>query len=111
MTWVNSTDVVKFYTSDDGIAWTQPGTDATLSLSGIFNWTAPVELGSYDGGGSPAAGGLYHAQLRNNVLDDGTGIVFDANLDKIPIGAASFVESSSNAATVTINGTAKVGYG
>ena len=55
---------------------------------------------------------MYRAQIRSNILDNGTGIVFDANFATKTLGADTFTESSANAATVTINGDlAKAGDG
>ena len=47
------------------------------------------------------AGKLYRAQIRNGL--DGT-LVFDADLTAKTCGARTFTESSSNGATVTVNG-------
>jgi hypothetical protein len=75
------------------------------TVEGIADTTSPLELGAYQGGAtSLLVGRVYRAQVRNNVLDDGTGIVFDADFSAKAVGANTFVESSTNAATVTING-------
>jgi hypothetical protein len=96
---------VRFYTSDDGTTWTQLGaTVTTAGVTSIFNSTLSLEIGSVVGGTiNLAAGVIYRAQIRNNILDNGTGIQFDADFTAQPKLATSFTESSSNAATVTIN--------
>lgn len=104
-----STGDVKFYTAADSpsmpASWTQLGTTITGTSGAIFDGTNQLELGtSINGNGNWFVGKYYQAQIRNNILDDGSGIVFDADLTTKPFGANSFVESSSNAATVTING-------
>ena len=46
-------------------------------------------------------GKFYKVQIRNNALNDGTGIVFDADFTDKAFGS-SFTESSANAATVSV---------
>jgi len=108
--WVRSTrnattGDIKFYTSTDGSSWSQLGTTITATAGAIFDGTAPLVVAEKNNSISPASGKFYRAQVRNNILDDGTGIVFDADFSTQADGATSFTESSSNAATVTINGT------
>lgn len=104
---------LKFWTSPAGTpVWTQLG--STLS-AGAFttsmrNQSALVSVGSA-GGSSANPAKFYRAQIRNNILDDGTGIVVDMNFSAKAFGANTFTESSVNAATVTLAGTALVGDG
>jgi hypothetical protein len=53
--------------------------------------------------GGPLTGRIYRAIIKDGI--DGT-TVFDADFTQVASGATSFSESSSNAATVTINQTA-----
>lgn len=101
---------VKFYTSDDGSTWTQLGTTVTTATpTDIKNTTDQLEIGSQNNGTvSRFIGKIYRAQIRSNIADDGTGIVFDADFSNKSTGTRSFTESSSNAAIVTINGTAAI---
>jgi len=92
-------------------SWTQLGTDLTNAMTNIKDSTSPLEIGSVNNGASGGGSGLYNAvgnfyraQIRNNVLDDGTGIVLDVDFTTKTFGANTFTESSTNAATVTING-------
>jgi hypothetical protein len=107
--------VVKFYTSDDGTSWTQLGTTVTTSgTTTIFDSTALLNVsGTNNGSGTVAQmveGSVYRAVIRNGY--DGAGsVVFDANFETATAGAASFTESSSNAATVTINNAATNVFG
>jgi hypothetical protein len=96
-TRVASTGVVKFYTSDDGTSWTQLGTDISGTSGNIYDGTLPLEVGSYNGGGSYLAKGFFYtAQVLSGIA--GT-VVFNADFaDR----AVTFTESSSNAATVSI---------
>lgn len=102
---------VFFYLSDDSVTWTQLGaTQTSAGTVSIFDSTAILEVGSLNvGTGNFGIGGKIHrVQIRNNILDDGTGIVFDSKFAAQAPGVTSFVESSSNAATVTINGSASL---
>jgi len=99
-----TTGDVKFYTSTDGSSWTQLGTTVTATAGAMFDGTAVLVVGEKNNSISPASGSFYRAQVRSNILDDGTGIVFDTDFSNHATGTTSFAESSSNAATVTING-------
>ncbi len=106
---------VKFYLSDDGVAWTQLGTTVTTAgVTSIFDSTALFEIGTQSTGATnPATGKFYQAKVYNSYLQTSAGTpVFNADFTTKTVGANSFTESSSNAATVTINGDlAKVGDG
>jgi hypothetical protein len=95
---------VKFYTSDDGTNWTQLGTTVTGgSTTSIFSSNAALEIGITDNNfNSPARGKFFRAQVLNGI--DGT-VAFDANFETsiTSLLQTSFTESSTNAATVTIN--------
>ena len=96
--------VVTFYVSDDGVTWAQLGAPVvTAGATSIFNGTASLEVGSITSGSSfVASGKFYRAQVLNGI---GGTVVFDANFTTgITSGAqTTFTESSTNAATVTIN--------
>lgn len=100
--------VVKFYTSSDGSTWTQLGTTVTTAgATSIFDSTAVLEMGAQGSGVNNALTGYL---FRVTILDgyDGAGsTVFDANFETATIGASSFTESSTNAATVTITSAAQ----
>lgn len=112
VTYDPATTTTKFYTAADNASmpssWTQLGTDVAIGgATSIYDSTAQLEIGSYASGAtSPFIGKIYQVQIRDNVLDDGTGIQFDANFATKTFGANSFTEGSSNAATVTITGQA-----
>ena len=94
--------VARFYTSDDGSSWTQLGTDRTLGATSTMRTgtAGQVRLGSYWSGTNPCIGGkLYRAIIKSGI--DGT-IALDADFTA-NTNQSSFTESSSNAATVTIN--------
>lgn len=99
---------VKFWTSDDGVTWTQLG--ATVTTAGtvtIATSTALVNIGGINAGTlNPFVGTIYRARIYNGIA--GT-LVFDANFTTVAKLATSFTESSANAATVTINTTGDLG--
>jgi hypothetical protein len=113
---------VQFFTASGSIAnpttsdWTQLGTNQTNTSAGQ-DTADPVFIGGHGSAASnapllPMIGNLYRAQIRNNVLDDGTGIVADVDFTQASIfGQNTFTESSSNAATVTIFDLAQMGDG
>jgi hypothetical protein len=107
--------VVKFYTSDDGTTWTQLGTTVTTSgTTSIFDSTASLNISNTNNGAADVRqaveGTIYRAIIQNGY--DGAGTtVFDANFETATAGAASFTESSANAATVTINNAATNVFG
>lgn len=122
VTYQASTKNVKFYTASGNLTtpssgdWTQLGTTQTNTLGSIFDSTAPLELGSNDSGTNNLAAGNYYRCIIYSDLTETTK-VFDADLTPglgrtwIDSAATQFAESSSNAATVTLNGAAALGDG
>ncbi len=98
--------VCRFYLSDDGTTWTQLGaTVTTAGVAACFDGTAPLEIGTNQGGLAPLGGKFYNAKVYNSDLQTSSGTpVFNADFTTKTVGANTFTESSSNAATVTING-------
>jgi hypothetical protein len=96
---------VKFYTSPDGSTWTQLGaTVTTAGVTSIFDSGTQISIGmNGNGTGDPLPGKIYRAQIYAGLT--GTDLRFDANFTAVPEGSTTFTESSSNAATVTINST------
>lgn len=95
---------VKFYTSPDGTTWAQLGSTVTDIAASLFDGTAPLEVGSQGTGTANLfTGVVYYASVSDTI--DGTP-VFDADFSTASKLATSFTESSTNAATVTINSTA-----
>lgn len=89
---------VNFYYSTDGSAWTSVGTVQSTTPGSIGTTTQELEVGR--AAATYALGIIYRAQIYNGIA--GT-LVFDANFTAQAKLASSFTESSSNAATVTIN--------
>lgn len=105
VTWTNSDNVVKYYTSNDGSTWTQLGDNGSISSASIFNSTAALMVGSQNsGGGNVLEGLVYYAEVRNGV--DGTvAAKFDpSTVTKLGTrNPSSFVSSTGE--TWTMNGT------
>lgn len=100
--------VTKFYTSTDGTTWTQLGTTVTTAgATSIFSGTAQLEIGAQGSGTANVMWGYVHRIIVENGYDGAGTVQFDANFDTATIGATSFVESSANAATVTITSAAQ----
>jgi len=95
---------VIFYTSTDGLTWTQLGTTVTaLGVTSIFASTSILEIGSgLAGTYGSARGDFFRAQVLNGI---GGTVAFDANFESsiTSLLQTSFTESSTNGATVTIN--------
>jgi hypothetical protein len=92
---------VKFYTSTDGITWTQLG--STVTTAGVFSihsGSAQVSIGAVDlGTGDFLAGKIYRAQILNGI--DGTKVL---DVDTSIIGSGSATSFSAlTGQTVTIN--------
>jgi hypothetical protein len=109
-TWRQSDGRMQFFTAPGSLLspvasdWTQLGSDRSTVTTATNDSVGTLEIGSRLGGSIPGSGKYYRAQIRNNILNDDTGIVFDADFTTKAFGANSFVESSANAATVTISG-------
>jgi hypothetical protein len=91
----------KFFTSTDGINWTQLGTTVTQAgASSINASTSQIEIGSVRNGTVlPLAGKFYRAQILNGI--DGTKVL-DVDTSVITTGAATSLAALTGQ-TVTIN--------
>ncbi len=98
-----SGNTVTFLTSDDGTTWTQLGAAVTTAgVTSIYSGTSTLAIGAYNDGSNPVRGKFFRAQVLNGI---GGTVAFDANFEtgittNLP---TTFIESSANAATVTIN--------
>lgn len=91
---------VRFYTSDDGVEWTQLGTTVTTGgTTSIFNSTAALAVGDV----LPLGGQVRYVEARNGI--NGT-IVADPEFDAQEPGTTSFEDRSGR--TWTINGAATI---
>lgn len=94
-----------FYTSTDGVNWTQLGAAVTaVGTTSIFAGTSPVEIGtSVAGSGTFLVGNIYRAQIYNGI--NGT-LVADFDPSRTTQGSTSFAASTGE--TWTINGRAYI---
>jgi hypothetical protein len=99
-----------FYAADQSIeptVWTQLGTTQTLSLAGpLTTNSSPLQVGLL-GTSSALVGTIGRAIVRDGI---GGTVAFDADFSTQTADALAFTESSTNAATVTIN-TTRYTYG
>lgn len=104
VTYDESTGDVKYYTAPDSdsvpASWTQLGTTRPSAGGALYNGTASLYI--CDDG---ITGGGRWQKCKRAILYSTVGgtTVFDADFTAQTEGATSFTESSSNAATVTIN--------
>lgn len=98
--------VIKFYTSTDGVVWTQLGTTITTAgTTSIFSSTAVLELGSITAGTAELfTGRIYYAEVRDGI--DGTTVA-KFNPTTHVVGDATFVGGGTSE-TWTMLGTAEI---
>jgi hypothetical protein len=94
---------VAFYYGDNGVDWTPLGTTVVGgATTSIDAGNAQVEVGRRQlaAGYGNTIGKIYRAQIYDGI---GGTLVFDANFDTAVEPYATFVDSSAQAATITIN--------
>jgi hypothetical protein len=105
---------VKHYTSTDGTNWTQLGTTVTGTTgpTQIVAGINPLIIGGRVGNDRTTQGTIQRVIIQNafDTVDNTTNVVFDADFSTQTADALAFTESSTNAATVTIN-TTRYTYG
>jgi hypothetical protein len=90
---------VKFFTSSDGVTWTQLGTTVTgVGVTSIFASTTAVRLGQ-DFGSTVMAGKVHRAQILNGI---GGTPVLDVDCSQIGAGSATSFTALTGQ-TVTVN--------
>lgn len=97
---------VIFYTSSNGVNWTQLGATQSVTPGSIHTGDTSLNIGVISGVTGAIAGSIYRAQVYGGI--SGT-LVFDADFSKPAKLSGTFVESSVNAATVTVNSTGDFG--
>jgi hypothetical protein len=112
---------VQFFTAPGNLEnpgasdFTQLGTDQSIAQTGIFDSNIAVEVGSIDAGLTAVlAGKVYRAMIYDGVFSTaafGGTKQFDADFTTFVGATTSFTESSTNAATVTMQGKAFIDYG
>lgn len=100
----------RFYTSTDGINWIQLGAEVVVATAAnTFASTAPFEIGSFNTGTNPFGGRIYRLQVYNGIQGMGGTLVFDFN-PATYVSGTMFLDSSANAAVITLNGGSVVIY-
>jgi hypothetical protein len=109
VTKVSSTGVVKFFTSTDGVTYTQLGADVASTSGAMFNGNASVKLGAYDTANLyPFIGSIYRATISNSI--GGTPVVdFNPSSYNAATSQTSWVSATSEVWTINM-GTATAGY-
>jgi len=104
-----TTGAVSFYYAADAefepTSWTLiTTTGASVGIRTIS--ATQLSIGAYSASGVsvPATGRIYRVIIRNSA----NAVVFDADFTKHVVGATTFVEQSTNQATVTVNGGARI---
>jgi hypothetical protein len=94
---------ITFYTSTDGVTWTQLGSTVTQAgVTSIFSANANVDIGSNtDGTLDRLAGHVFSAEIRNGIA--GT-VVTNPNFNIQPAGTTSFIDGTGKTWTVTAPG-------
>jgi hypothetical protein len=105
--WVRATrnaagGIVKFFLSDNGVTWTQLGTDVTgVTTGNLFGAATVVEIGSvFVGTTQPMTGNVYRAQIYSDITE--TTKVLDVDTSIIGSGSATSFNALTGQ-TVTIN--------
>jgi hypothetical protein len=95
--------VYKFYTSTDGVNWTQLGsTVTTAGTTSIFSSSAILEVGSDTVGTQLLlAGKVYRAQVYNSI---GGTLVADFNASFMAAAATSYIDATGKTWTINTSG-------
>jgi hypothetical protein len=100
--------IIEFLESSDGTNWTSISTTTQAGPTSVHIGTSPLDIGFLLRANTRELTGTVHkAEIRDGI--NGT-VVFDADFAAQTAGALAFTESSTNAATVTIN-TTRYTYG
>lgn len=97
----SSQNEVKYYTSTDGSSWTQLGTTITASgTTSIYNSTAEVWVGAYDGSSVSGQGHYFRAQVYDGI--DGTKeLDIDVHTDNSAGSQDTFTATTGQTVTLT----------
>jgi hypothetical protein len=100
---------IAYYESSDGVTWVSLGSVVVAGVTSIFNSTTPFTVGAQftAGNNGRLTGKTFYSLVRDGI--DGTTVI-NADFTSQNLGSAPFTESSFNAATVTLNGTAMISY-
>jgi len=97
VTFTAATSTLTYYTSNDGVAWTQLGTTVTLTgITALFGTNAAYEIGSRTVGSDPLASPskIHYAEARQGIGTAGLPVMI-VDMD-CAIGSAANINSSGN---------------
>lgn len=67
VTYTTASGLVQFFTSTDGVSYTQLGTNVTLTVGNIHNGTGALTVGANGAGANPLNGRLFYAEVRSTI--------------------------------------------
>lgn len=98
-----ATGEFRFFTSEDGQTWTQISA-TTLEAGAIYDGATPVEIGSFNSGGTYYwPGKIYYAEIRNGI--DGPVVARFDPANDAQHGSTTFVSSTGETWTINQSGT------
>lgn len=99
-TWNNTTNEAIYYTSDDGTSWTQLGSPATHSATGISSETVAVQVGA--DASSVMTGDVYYADIRSTIGGSPVAVFDPSTVTKLGTrNPTSFAASTGETWTMT----------
>lgn len=105
-TWQQSDGRVQFFTSEDGIAWDQLGTDRSLTTVAAINTSAgPLEIGRYHQNSLFLAGRTYRAQVFAGLA--GTDKRLDVDFNDADASATTFLAKTGQVVTLNRSATGR----
>jgi len=94
---------IKFYTSDDGVTWTQLGaTQTTAGVTSLFDGVNPVAIGQNILSDQDLVGKVYRVEIHNGI---GGSIVALFDAEEASTNVSSFVSSTGETWTINTSGT------
>lgn len=107
VTRVRSTGVITFYTSEDGVIWTQLGAPIVSATTAIYDHNVNLTIGAdVSGNSNRYTGKIYKAEIRNGI---GGSVVFSMDFnDPAQIQPGDTAGVASTGQIVSLFGTATV---
>jgi hypothetical protein len=101
-TYNTGTGVVQFFTSTDGVAFTQLGTNVTITAGTIHDGTSTLTVGGRSDGTLFLGGRVYYAEVRNGI---GGTIVAAFDASRGVRNATTVVAATGETWTINTSGT------
>lgn len=100
-TYATGTGVVQFFTSTDGVVYTQLGTNVTITAGAIHNGTGVLTVGANGTGANPLNGRLYYADVKSGI---GGSIVAAFDAARGARGGSTLTATTGEVWTVSTSG-------